>query len=84
MAFALVQQKGLTTRNTHVTYEIFITSHSKVMANVKFSWGQTERQKDRQRKNYMPQIYRCGRAGHIVQQEDHNDPWAGTILTLAL
>ena len=37
MALALVPQKGLTTRNTHVKYE-----SSKVMANVKVFCSQTD------------------------------------------
>jgi hypothetical protein len=42
-------------------YESPITYHSKDMANVKvFADRQTERQTDRQAKNYMPPIFRYG------------------------
>ena len=40
------QRKGATTRNTLVKYESSITSHSKVMANVKVFGRQTDRLTD--------------------------------------
>ena len=59
MALTLAAQKNLTTRNTHVKYESSMTNHSKVMANVKGFCGKTDRQMDRQGKNYRSQIYQC-------------------------
>ena len=45
-------------------YESPITKHSKAMASVKgFADKQRDRRTNRQAKNYMPPIYRCGGGG---------------------
>ena len=63
------QRKGLTKRNKHVKYESYITYHSKLMANVKFLFLQTNRQVNKQAVRqtdrsqtlcHPPPIYRYG------------------------
>ena len=73
MDLTLIFQKCLTTRNTHVKYDSFITYHSKVMANVvlfahrrtkslkdKQTNGHTDKQTNREDKNYPPSIDAVG------------------------
>ena len=45
MALTLAPQKGLTITNTCMKYESCMTYHSKVMANVNFFCGQTDKAK---------------------------------------